>query len=85
MSGIVEHLQKSGWTDGEIVVDIRKSFVCAPLNGKTIFIAFVSYQDIWYYIVASYLERDNQIDVQDDLRLLTPEEIESLRNRGIII
>jgi len=64
---------------------MRKSFVCAPLNGKTIFIAFVSYQNTWYYIVASYKEKDNLIEVQDDLRLLTFEEIESLRNRGVII
>jgi len=33
-----------GWIDGEVLMDTRKSFVCAPLDGKTIFIALVSYQ-----------------------------------------
>jgi len=81
----VERLQKMGWLEGEIGIDQRKSFVCAPLNDKTIFIAYVSYQDVWYYVVASYLEKGDTVEVRDDFRFLTPEEVRSLRDRGIII
>lgn len=85
MSGIREHLYRIGWIEGEILLDIKKSFVCAPLDGKNIFIAFVAYQWIWHYVVASYLEQGAFIKVQDDFRLLTDEEVLSLRKRGMII